>query len=112
MRIAVADGAISYTLTTSALVKGDEVCTTLQRKHLQAARFRVAGLPLSPAQSAELRRAVEGTFTEFLNKESCMAFDETQEGLVARAKVNGIPVSGLDVFVRWVDPSEGYHLVR
>jgi len=112
MRIPAGDGIISYTLTTSAVVRGEDVCSTLLRKHLQAARFKVAGMPLSAALAADLRRAVEGALSDYLNKESCMTFEETPEGLVARAKVNGVRDSGLDIFVKWVDPSEGYHLMR
>ena len=111
-RIALDDRSITVTLTTSLFLKDGAVCMIPRPEQLRGRQIKVTGKPLTGAQMAMLRKTLAESGASYLHKELCMVLEETDEGLVQKTSVNGAYDSGLDIFVKWVLPSDGYHLVQ
>jgi hypothetical protein len=78
MRIIGPERAYTFTLVTKAAVKGEAVCTVLRPADVAGGRFRLDGKSLTGVQATMLRAAITKAYANFLNKEACTIFEETQ----------------------------------
>ena len=100
------------TAELSAIVesKNEGLCGIISARDLASARIKRAGRPLPERQQAAIRMLYAKALAPMMNKEACTVFEDTPEGLVARTKVDGIHDAGLDQFVKWVHPTDGYRV--
>jgi hypothetical protein len=111
-RIALDDRSITFTSTDVAVVKEGALCRVALPRSVSAEQIKVTGKPLTALQLSTLRKLLAAAEADYVHKEMCIVIEESDEGLVGRTKVNGAYDPGLEIFVKWVDPSEGYHLIR
>jgi len=110
--ISLDDRSITFTSTTSLFLKNGTVCSVPPPQQLRGGQIKVTGKPLTAVQMASLRKTLAENGASYLHKQLCMVLEETDEGLVQKTSVNGVYDSGLDIFVKWVSPTDGYHLVQ
>jgi hypothetical protein len=111
-RIALDDRSITVATTITLFIKNGAVCAIPRPEQLRGRQIKVTGKPLTAAQMAGLRKTLAEDGASYLHKEMCMVLEETEEGLVQKTSINGVYDSGLDIFVKWVSPADGYHLVQ
>jgi hypothetical protein len=106
----VGDPLIIAEFTLSYGTKGDAFCNMLRPGDLAAARITKSGRPMPAKEAAALRRLLIEAMASYMNKEACTVLEESDEGLVARTRVNGVYDPGVDQYVKWVDPADGYRV--
>jgi hypothetical protein len=104
------DPPMTFEFSSLVESKGSSFCSTIRASDLAKARIKRAGRPLPASQQSAMRKFLLTALAPSLNKETCAVLEDTPEGLVARAKVNGVYDPGLDQFVKWVHPADGYRV--
>lgn len=101
-------GPATMRISASAHIKGDTICSFLDKKDLMQAKISVGGDTVAMDEAAfnQIAQAME----PMLGKEICQRYVAAGSGIVGKFTVNGRYDPALDTPIAWVAPTDGYHV--
>ena len=102
------DGPVTLEATVPATVKAEWVCGVMKAEDLSSGKLRVAGTLLDDAQAAPLLARMATALSSVMNKEICVTYTSTAEGLIEKVIIEGVYQADQDEMVEWVRPDAGY----
>ena len=101
-------GPMTFETTSPVTLKVGSVCGVLKPEDISSARIRVAGKLLDHAQAAPILANMATALSGMMNKEICVTYERSAEGLVEKAVIDGVYQADQDQAVEWVEPDAGY----
>ena len=102
------EGPVTFEATVPATVKAERVCGVMRAEDISSGKLRVAGTLLDDAQAAPLLARMVTALSSVMNKEICVTYTSTAEGLIEKATIDGVYQADQDEAVEWVRPDAGY----
>jgi hypothetical protein len=106
-----ASGPLILETVSPATVNAGSVCGVMKSEDLSSGRIRMAGKLLTHAQAAPILARTATSLSGMMNKEICVTYERSGEGLVAKIVIDGLYQADHDQVVKWVEPDAGYVVV-
>jgi hypothetical protein len=105
------DGPVVATINATAVVRGEEVCDTIDPSDLSGAIVTTGGKPLPTAKAAGHMARLKRLLAPFYGMESCtrIVIDD-QDAAKVESRIEGKRIPRFDYVMKWVDPAEGWTL--
>ena len=101
-------GPMIFEATSPATLNAGSVCGVMKPEDITSGRIRVAGKLLGHAQAAPILARMATGLSGMMNKEICVTYERSGEGLVEKTVIDGLYQSDKDQVVEWVQPDAGY----
>lgn len=101
-------GPVIFETTSPVTLKDGSVCGVMKPEDVSSGRIRVAGKLLDHAQAAPILANMATALSGMMNKEICVTYERSGEGLVEKAVIDGVYQADQDQAVEWVAPDAGY----
>jgi hypothetical protein len=103
-----ADPPITMTTTSPVEVRDGRICGPIRAEDIHGASFAIAGRAADDQQTADLRLHVAEGMKSVMGHEVCVASLRTADAWVAKAFVEGQPLTGGDEAFIWVPAGAGW----
>lgn len=102
---------ITLQTVTQVYVKAGAVCGYVRKEQVLNGKIQYAGQPIPDEKAATILAKVAEGMAPYLDREVCTEYVQVQDELIAKGKIEGGAAPLLpDQRVRWIRPSEGYHV--
>lgn len=101
-------GPVTLETITPVTVKAGAVCGSIRAENINAGKLRIADRLLPDSEAAPILVRIVQSMAPLINKEICTSYEQSADGLTAKATIAGVYRSDADQRVGWVQPSDGY----
>lgn len=103
-------GPVTLETTTVVILKAGAVCEAVRLNDLNAGKLRVAGRLLPDSEAVRILPRIAQSMASIIDKEICTSYEQSAEGLIAKATISGEYRPDADQRVKWVQPDDGYQV--
>ena len=105
------NGPMIFETTSSATLNAGSICGVMTPEEISSGRIRVVGKLLDHAHAAPILARMVTALSGMMNKEICVTYERSAEGLVENTVVDGQYLADQDQVVEWVHSDAGYVVV-
>ena len=102
------NGPVIFEMTVPVELNAGSVCGVMKPADISSGGIRVAGKLLDHAQAAPILARMVTALSGLMNKEICVTYERSGEGLVEKTVIDGLYQADHDQVVEWVEPGAGY----
>lgn len=103
-------GPVTLETTTVVTLKAGAVCGAIRANDLNTGKLRVAGRLLPDSEAAPILPRIAQSMASVIDKEICTSYEESTQGLTAKATISGEYRPDADQRVKWVQANDGYQV--
>lgn len=101
-------GPVIFEGTSPATLDAGSVCGVMKPDDISSGKIWVAGKLLDHAHAAPILARMATTLSGMMNKEICVTYERSDDGLVEKTVIDGLYQADQDQVIEWVPPDAGY----